>query len=63
MPQREKLLPLIDACRLAGVEYRVAWQGIAAGSVNAVREGRRWLVDPAELRKLGRERQAERVPA
>ncbi len=47
--RRNDWLPLIDACRIAGIGYREAWQAVADGRLPATRKGRRWLVKPNEL--------------
>jgi hypothetical protein len=47
--QFSELLPLVDACRLAGVQYREAWAAVADGRVPAKRKGCRWLVAASQL--------------
>jgi hypothetical protein len=49
LKQSSEALPLPDACRAARISYRAGWQAVVDGRVPAKRQGRRWLVAPAEL--------------
>jgi hypothetical protein len=46
------LKPLLPTCLEEGVPYRRAYEEIIAGRLAATRHGSRWLVSPADIRKL-----------
>ena len=49
-------VPLVDACRVAGLGYRAMWELAVSGKVDSQRDGREWKVSRTDAERVRRER-------
>ena len=64
MAKREEVMPLVDACRELGIAYPAGYRLLLTGALSGARQGGRWFVSSASVKRLAREMaKPEAVPA